>query len=218
AGASARVRAAAWASRPSCRIVAARPAPLPLKERVLTPSSGWSGAFIAWFTAWFMALIRLAFAAFVTSPAKPSEAGSPPRYAQQSTTFVCPSPNFRNLTGIWGVAAWSSHAERGAAMPLSIRHKLSRLPKRFPVGTTFVVEGRPVSANGKNHGQLRVFSRFVVLPGGRRIDLASDATTLPRSRPPRRSRRSDTPNAPTRAPSGSKKIVSERGTTLQQRR
>jgi len=103
-------------------------------------------------------------------------------------------------------------------MPLSIRHKLSRLPKRFPVGTTFVVEGRPVSANGKNHGQLRVFSRFVVLPGGRRIDLGSDATTLTRSRRPRRSRRSDTPSAPTRAPSGSKKIVSERGTTLQQRR
>ena len=98
-------------------------------------------------------------------------------------------------------------------MPLSIRHKLSRLPKRFPIGTTFVVEGRTVPANGKNGEQLRVFSRFVVLPGGRRIDLG-DATALTRSRRPRRSRQSATP----RAANGSKKIVSEGGTTLRQHR
>jgi hypothetical protein len=98
-------------------------------------------------------------------------------------------------------------------MPLSIRHKLSRLPKRFPVGTTFVVEGRTIAVDGKNDEQLRVFSRFVVLPGGRRIDLGGDATSGTRSRRARsRNRQSATPGT------GSKKIVSECGTTLRRSR
>lgn len=100
-------------------------------------------------------------------------------------------------------------------MPLSLRHKLSRLPKRFPVGTTFVVEGRPVAADGKNNENLRVFSRFVVLPGGSRIDLGSDAAALTRSRRPRSRNRQ---SAASRASGGAKKIVSERGTTLRQHR
>ncbi len=48
-------------------------------------------------------------------------------------------------------------------------HKLSRLPERFPIGTTYVVEGRP-----GGHGKLIVSSRYVVLPGGKRIDIAID--------------------------------------------
>ena len=100
-------------------------------------------------------------------------------------------------------------------MPLSIRHKLNRLPKRFPVGTTFVVEGRAIPGEGKNNKHLRVFSRFVVLPGGRRIDLGGDAAAATRGRRARRRRRQiATPCAPT----GAKKIVTERGTTLGQRR
>jgi hypothetical protein len=100
-------------------------------------------------------------------------------------------------------------------MPLSVRHKLSRLPKRFPIGTTFVVEGRAIAADGKNNEDLRVFSRFVVLPGGHRIDLGGDATTVTRSRRARsRSRQSTAPQGS----AGAKKIVSERGTTLRQRR
>jgi hypothetical protein len=69
-------------------------------------------------------------------------------------------------------------------MPLSVRHELSCLPKRFPVGSAFVVEGRAVAADGKNDGHLRVISRFVVLPGGRRIDLGADsgAAAVTRSR------------------------------------
>ena len=161
-------RAAARASRPTCRIVAA------------------SGAL----TGAFMALIRLAFAVFVTWPARSGEASSEAarhsRYAQQSTAFVSPSPNFRNLQEIRRVAAWSTHLERGP-MPFSQRHRLSRLPKRFPVGTTFVVEGSAIAADGKNNENLRVFSRFVVLPGGRRIDLGGDVTALTRSRRPRSS-------------------------------
>ena len=47
--------------------------------------------------------------------------------------------------------------------------KLNRLPKRFPVGTTYVVEGQ-----GGEHGQLLVSSRHLVLPGGQRIEIAAD--------------------------------------------
>ena len=54
-------------------------------------------------------------------------------------------------------------------MQLSAGHKPNRLPKRFPVGTTYVVEG-----SGGEHGELRVFSRYVVLPGGQRINLVDD--------------------------------------------
>jgi hypothetical protein len=98
-------------------------------------------------------------------------------------------------------------------MALSERHKLGRLPKRFPVGTTFVVEGQAI-ADGKNDENLRVFSRFVVLPGGRRIDLGGDAAVGTRGRRTRSRSRQAAP----RASAGAKKIVSGRGTTLQQRR
>jgi len=102
-------------------------------------------------------------------------------------------------------------------MPLSTRHKLSRLPKRFPVGTTFVVEGRTIAADGKNNEQLRVFSRFVLLPGGRRIDLGGDAAASTSGRRARaRGRRRQSANS--RASAASKKIVTERGTTLRQHR
>lgn len=100
-------------------------------------------------------------------------------------------------------------------MPLSIRHKLSRLPKRFPVGTTFVVEARAIAPNGKNNGHLRVFSRFVVMPGGRRIDLGGDAPTVTRNR---RERSRTRQSALSRSLAGTKKIVSQRGTRLRQGR
>jgi hypothetical protein len=54
-------------------------------------------------------------------------------------------------------------------MHSSENSKQSRLPKRFPVGSTYVVEGR-----GGEAGHLRVFSRYVELPGGRRIELGGD--------------------------------------------
>ena len=56
-------------------------------------------------------------------------------------------------------------------MHLSASRKSNSLPKRFPVGTTYVVEGR-----GGEHGDLRVFSRYVVLPSGQRINLTDDFT------------------------------------------
>jgi hypothetical protein len=54
-------------------------------------------------------------------------------------------------------------------MHLSDNHRSGRLPKRFPVGTTYVVEGR-----GGEEGHPQVFSRYLVLPGGRRINLSRD--------------------------------------------
>jgi len=47
------------------------------------------------------------------------------------------------------------------------------LPERFPVGARYVVEGR-----GGEDGHLRVFSRYVVLPGGQRINVPSDLHAL----------------------------------------
>jgi hypothetical protein len=98
-------------------------------------------------------------------------------------------------------------------MPLSLRHKFNRLPKRFPVGTTFVIEGRTVAGDDDNDRQLQVFSRFVVLPGGRRIDLGPVSGGSSRVR----RTRSRTPQTPQRRrSSGSKKIVTGGGTTLRQ--
>ena len=41
-----------------------------------------------------------------------------------------------------------------------------RLPTRFPVGTKFVIEGRP-----GDEGQMQVFSRFIEFPDGTRLKL-----------------------------------------------
>jgi hypothetical protein len=102
-------------------------------------------------------------------------------------------------------------------MHFSASHKPDRLPKRFPVGTTYVVEGR-----GGEHGDLRVFSRYVVLPGGQRINLVDDfgsnfaRPASPRGRHPRR--RHGTPNRGKSAARPAKKIMAQAGTGRQQRR
>jgi hypothetical protein len=62
-------------------------------------------------------------------------------------------------------------------MHLSLSRNVSRLPKRFPVGSTYVVEG-----HGGEDGHLRVFSRYVVLPNGQRINLGADLAAAPVSR------------------------------------
>ena len=61
------------------------------------------------------------------------------------------------------------NAYEEGAMRLPIDRQSSPLPKRFPVGARYVVEGR-----GGEDGHLRVFSRYVVLPGGQRINVPSD--------------------------------------------
>ena len=49
------------------------------------------------------------------------------------------------------------------------KNRPSQLPRRFPVGATYVVEGF-----GGAEGDLRVIARYVVLPGGRRIDVPTN--------------------------------------------
>jgi hypothetical protein len=93
-------------------------------------------------------------------------------------------------------------------MHLSVNPQPNSLPKRFPVGTTYVVEGR-----GGEDGHLRVFSRYVVLPGGRRINITADfggPAGLPARRPRSRSQKRPEPRR-----AGPKKFLIGRGTTRQ---
>lgn len=53
-------------------------------------------------------------------------------------------------------------------MRLSKQPRPSVLPKHFPSGTVYVVEGR-----GGEDGRLQVSSRYLILPGEGRIDLLS---------------------------------------------
>jgi hypothetical protein len=93
-------------------------------------------------------------------------------------------------------------------MRLPIDSQTKSLPKRFPVGARYVVEGR-----GDEDGQLRVFSRYVVLPGGQRINISSDLSQLPglSAHAPRHHRRNQA------ARMAAKKIMRGAGTTRQQR-
>ena len=87
----------------------------------------------------------------------------------------------------------------------------NRLPKRFPVGTTYVVEGR-----GGRDGHLHVLSRYVVLPGGRRIDVTIDQALLapPRIRVGKRGHGKAQARwqGETRSVAGRKKSFRDRGT------
>jgi len=101
-------------------------------------------------------------------------------------------------------------------MHLSANCKQDRLPKRFPVGSTYVVEGR-----GGENGHLRVFSRYVLLPGGRRIDVASDfgGPGFAGTRRRLRKRDENQPQAGEKRRSArAKKIMIGAGTTRQPRR
>lgn len=48
----------------------------------------------------------------------------------------------------------------------------SRLPSRFPVGTKFVIEGRPAKS-----GKPQIFNRFIEFPDGTKLRLPK--RTLP---------------------------------------
>ncbi len=61
--------------------------------------------------------------------------------------------------------------------------KAKRLPTRFPVGTKFVIEGRPAG-----DGEVQVFKRYIEFPDGRYLQLP--ARPKPRSAALRRARRS----------------------------
>jgi hypothetical protein len=59
---------------------------------------------------------------------------------------------------------------------------IGRLPRRFPVGTRYVLEGLPAGP-----GQVRVISRVLVLPNGQQFDLTQPS---PEPATRRRARRS----------------------------
>jgi hypothetical protein len=68
------------------------------------------------------------------------------------------------------------------AMRLPKQHQPGVLPKDLPVGTVYVVEGR-----GGEAGCLRVSSRYLIIPGGGRIDLLSRPDPARSDRAPGRS-------------------------------
>ncbi len=94
-------------------------------------------------------------------------------------------------------------------MSLSVERLARRLPRRFPVGATYVIEG--YAAQG---GDLRVISRYVILPGGRRINVPADLSrpTSPRARVFRRDGTPKQSQAKSRTGHGGKKIAARRGT------
>jgi hypothetical protein len=112
-----------------------------------------------------------------------------------------------------------SHQKR-VVMYLSANRKQGRLPKRFPVGTTYVVEGR-----GDPEGHLCIFSRYVVLPGGERINLGGElgAAATPRNRrarsgSPRAAQKVVVRRPGKRRSERTKKIMATAGTTRLRRR
>jgi len=64
-------------------------------------------------------------------------------------------------------------------MQFHFNRRTTRLPRRFPVGATYVVEGF-----GGEAGKLRVVSRYVVLPGGKHINVPAALGQPPSSRVP----------------------------------
>jgi hypothetical protein len=60
-------------------------------------------------------------------------------------------------------------------MSLSTDPQMPRLPKRLPVGSVYVVEGRV-----GRHGHLRVSSRYLVMPSGEKLAIPVEPVrTLP---------------------------------------
>ena len=106
-------------------------------------------------------------------------------------------------------------------MQLPVNRQQARLPKRFPVGTTYVVEGR-----GGEKGHLRVYSRYVVLPSGERINLGGDFAKPAVLRPDRRVRNRSAARPAKSRPAAAgrgrsvrtKKISASAGTSRQRRR
>ncbi len=95
-------------------------------------------------------------------------------------------------------------------MSLPIERLPRRLPRRFPVGATYVVEGYGTQESG-----LRVIARYVVLPGGRRINVPADLSpraSSPRALALRRNGNPKQSQAKSRSARGGKKIATGRGT------
>jgi hypothetical protein len=131
-------------------------------------------------------------------------------YPQQSTTVTGPSEKRGNLHHVARVRNLEiPNAYEEDAMRLPIDRQSTPLPKRLPVGARYVVEGR-----GGEDGHLRVFSRYIVLPGGQRINIPSDLSKFgTMSVHARRGKRGS--NRARRSRTATKKIMRNAGTTRQ---
>ena len=98
-------------------------------------------------------------------------------------------------------------------MDRPVDHLSPLLPDQLPIGASYVVEGY-----GGESGNLRVISRYVLMPDGRRINVPADfGLQVPQRRTaPRRNRLQR--KAKGRAPVTRKKILAERGTPRRSRR
>jgi hypothetical protein len=85
-----------------------------------------------------------------------------------------------------------------------------RLPRSFPAGAVYVVEGR-----GGQYGHLRISARYLIMPGGQRVDVLSTHGRPDRFRARRRhaQTRQLHNHAPGRAAAGAKKFAVVGGTT-----
>lgn len=102
-------------------------------------------------------------------------------------------------------------------MRVATEPRRAQLPKSFPVGAVYVVEGK-----GGEHGAFNVSARYVVMPGGKRIDVAAKGRQPAATAPARRHLRligSVRPASRSKEVSlGSKKFLAAAGTTKQQTR
>jgi hypothetical protein len=94
-------------------------------------------------------------------------------------------------------------------------HQGRQLPKRIPAGAVYVIEGL-----GGQSGRLRISSRYVVLPGGRRIELQpSPSRSIAGRNTSRRRLYRQRPDSVTEKKSGSvKKFMARAGTGRQRPR
>jgi hypothetical protein len=68
-----------------------------------------------------------------------------------------------------GVLALVSKWNLEGIMSLPSGRQCNRLPKHFPAGTIYVVEGR-----GGQYGRFRASSRYIVMPSGRKLEIPTD--------------------------------------------
>jgi len=84
------------------------------------------------------------------------------------------------------------------------------LPRSFPVGAVYVVEGR-----GGQYGHLRISARYLIMPSGHRVDVLSKFGRIDRVRARRRQPQTRQPRiqAPGRTAAGAKKFALVGGTS-----
>jgi|HubBroStandDraft_4_1064222.scaffolds.fasta_scaffold153494_1 hypothetical protein len=97
-------------------------------------------------------------------------------------------------------------------MALSTADRSASVPRRLPVGATYVVEGY-----GGGEGKLRVIARYLVLPDGNRINLRGELSqqasgSAPRAQTARRRSHSKQSSPKRRSARAHEKFSARRGT------